>query len=290
MRLQVQAASAAPKYRGLLGTTATVAREEGAAALWKGLGPGLQRQVVYGGLRIGLYEPVKAAVGAAAGGGAAADGLAVKIVAGLASGAIGITIASPTDLVKVRMQSEGRLAPGAPRRYPSAFGAYAAIVRAEGVRALWTGLGPNVARNALINAAELASYDQIKESLLASGLFQDNVYCHLASGLGAGLVAVCVGSPVDVVKSRMMGAAPGTYSSVADAFVKTARRDGLRAFYNGFGPNFARLGSWCALRRGPARCIWGPGASVLCPPFLAAHPPPSPPPPPAVGTSQCSSC
>jgi solute carrier family 25 uncoupling protein 8/9 len=188
------------------------------------------------------------------------------------------------------MQSEGRLAPGAPRRYPSAFGAYAAIVRAEGVRALWTGLGPNVARNALINAAELASYDQIKESLLASGLFQDNVYCHLASGLGAGLVAVCVGSPVDVVKSRMMGAAPGTYSSVADAFVKTARRDGLRAFYNGFGPNFARLGSWCALRRGPARCIWGPGASVLCPPFLAAHPPPSPPPPPAVGTSQCSSC
>lgn len=36
----------------------------------------------------------------------------------------------------------------------------------EGVRALWTGLGPNVARNAIINAAELASYDQIKESLI----------------------------------------------------------------------------------------------------------------------------
>lgn len=37
---------------------------------------------------------------------------------------------------------------------------------AEGVGALWTGLGPNIARNAIINAAELASYDQIKESLL----------------------------------------------------------------------------------------------------------------------------
>lgn len=33
----------------------------------------------------------------------------------------------------------------------------------EGVGALWTGLGPNVARNAIINAAELASYDQVKE-------------------------------------------------------------------------------------------------------------------------------
>lgn len=29
--------------------------------------------------------------------------------------------------------------------------------------ALWTGLGPNIARNAIINAAELASYDHVKE-------------------------------------------------------------------------------------------------------------------------------
>lgn len=29
--------------------------------------------------------------------------------------------------------------------------------------ALWTGIGPNIARNAIINAAELASYDQVKQ-------------------------------------------------------------------------------------------------------------------------------
>jgi solute carrier family 25 uncoupling protein 8/9 len=33
----------------------------------------------------------------------------------------------------------------------------------EGIGALWTGIGPNIARNAIINAAELASYDQVKE-------------------------------------------------------------------------------------------------------------------------------
>jgi hypothetical protein len=33
----------------------------------------------------------------------------------------------------------------------------------EGFAALWTGIGPNVARNAIINAAELASYDQVKQ-------------------------------------------------------------------------------------------------------------------------------
>ena len=36
-------------------------------------------------------------------------------------------------------------------------------------------------------------------------MFEDNVYCHIVSGLGAGFFAVCIGSPVDVVKSRMMG-------------------------------------------------------------------------------------
>ena len=34
----------------------------------------------------------------------------------------------------------------------------------------------------------------------------------------------------------------GKYSSVLDCFVKTARNDGPLAFYNGFLPNFARLG------------------------------------------------
>ncbi|RWW49644.1 hypothetical protein BHE74_00044155 [Ensete ventricosum] len=47
-----------PKYRGMLGTVATIAREEGMTALWKGIVPGLHRQCVFGGLRIGLYEPL----------------------------------------------------------------------------------------------------------------------------------------------------------------------------------------------------------------------------------------
>lgn len=47
-----------PKYRGMLGTVVTIALEEGLVALWKGIIPGLHRQCIYGGLRIGLYDPV----------------------------------------------------------------------------------------------------------------------------------------------------------------------------------------------------------------------------------------
>lgn len=45
------------------------------------------------------------------------------------SGALAITIANPTDLVKVRLQAEGKLPPGVPKRYSGALNAYSTIVK-----------------------------------------------------------------------------------------------------------------------------------------------------------------
>ncbi|KAI3525815.1 hypothetical protein L1887_04929 [Cichorium endivia] len=246
VRLQLQKKGIAgdgmvlPKYRGMLGTVGTIAKEEGLASLWRGIVPGLHRQCLYGGLRIGLYEPIKNLY---VGDNFVGDvPLTTKILAGLTTGGLAIAVANPTDLVKVRLQAEGKLPAGVPRRYSGALNAYSTIVRQEGVRALWTGIGPNVARNAIINAAELASYDQVKQSILKIPGFTDNVLTHLLSGLGAGFFAVCIGSPVDVVKSRMMG--DSSYTSTIDCFVKTLKNDGPLAFYKGFIPNFGRLGSW----------------------------------------------
>ncbi|KAK4412367.1 Mitochondrial uncoupling protein 2 [Sesamum alatum] len=239
-RVPVGDSEVAPKYRGLLGTVATIAKEEGLFALWKGIVPGLHRQCVYGGLRIGLYEPVKTFfVGSNYSGDVP---LFSKILAALLTGAIAIAVANPTDLVKVRLQAEGKLPVGAPRRYGGALHAYYAIVSQEGVAALWTGLGPNIARNAIINAAELASYDHVKETILKIPGFTDNVLTHVLAGLGAGFFAVCIGSPVDVVKSRMMG--DSVYKGTIDCFFKTLKTEGFFAFYKGFFPNFVRLGAW----------------------------------------------
>ncbi|XP_050110235.1 mitochondrial uncoupling protein 1-like [Malus sylvestris] len=158
------------------------------------------------------------------------------------TGALAIIVANPTDLVKVRLQAEGKLPAGVPKRYTGSLDAYSTIVRQEGLGALWTGLGPNVARNAIINAAELASYDQVKETILKIPGSIDNILTHLLAGLGADFFAVSIGSPVDVVKSRMMG--DSTYKNTFDCFVKTLKHEGFLAFYKGFLPNFGRLGSW----------------------------------------------
>ncbi|KAK7817535.1 mitochondrial uncoupling protein 2 [Quercus suber] len=168
-----------------------------------------------------------------------------KILAAFLTGAIAIIVANPTDLVKVRLQAEGKLPAGVPRRYSGAWDAYFTIVKQEGLGALWTGLGPNVARNAIVNAAELASYDQVKQMILNIPGFMDNILTHLLAGLGAGFFAVCIGSPVEVVKSRMMG--DSTYKNTVDCFIKTLKSEGFFAFYKGFFPNFGRLGSWNAI-------------------------------------------
>lgn len=62
--------------------------------------------------------------------------------------------------------------------------------REEGMAGLWKGLGPNIARNAIINAAELASYDQIKVSLLATGVWGLSPLTVCAGGTGI-LLADC---------------------------------------------------------------------------------------------------
>jgi solute carrier family 25 uncoupling protein 8/9 len=99
-----------PKYQGFIGTMKTIAAEEGALALFNGLTPGLQRQFIFAGLRIGLYVPVRDFLCGEMKPGQNPT-ILQKIAAGLATGAIGISVANPTDVVKVRMQAQGQLPP-----------------------------------------------------------------------------------------------------------------------------------------------------------------------------------
>lgn len=49
----------AMKYRGVFGTITTMVRTEGARSLYNGLVAGLQRQMSFASVRIGLYDSMK---------------------------------------------------------------------------------------------------------------------------------------------------------------------------------------------------------------------------------------
>jgi solute carrier family 25 (mitochondrial uncoupling protein), member 8/9 len=243
VRLQIQKVEPgqAPKYNGMLGTMKTITAEEGPMGLFSGLSPGLQRQFVFAGLRIGLYVPIRNIICGPMKPGENPT-LLQKIAAGMATGAIGISIANPTDLVKVRMQGQGRL-PVEERPYTSSIDCYKKTFAKDGVKGLWVGWAPNVMRNSVINAAELASYDQFKQMSLNIGL-PDGLVTHILCAFGAGFVACVVGSPVDVMKTRIMNRKPGDGQSITGLVASMINKEGPLAFYKGFTANFMRLGSW----------------------------------------------
>jgi solute carrier family 25 uncoupling protein 8/9 len=245
----------------MVGALRLIVREEGARALYKGLWPALHRQLVFASLRIGLYKEISALFLRP---GETSISLDRKVLSGLLSGAIGITVANPTDLVKVRMQSD-RARPGQAPRYAGVMAAYSGIVRAEGVRGLWTGLGPAVLRNSVINATELASYETAKEALMRDAGMRDGVVVQALAGAAAGVMATLVGNPVDVIKTRVMaaqaageagaGAGPGAsaggaapaaprYRGALDCLAQTLRHEGPLALYQGVTPMFVRLTGW----------------------------------------------
>lgn len=127
----------------------------------------------------------------------------------MATGAIGISVANPTDVVKIRLQAQGRL-PREQRPYKGSMDCYSKIVSEKGIGGLWIGVIPNIMRNSIINAAELASYDQFKQVATQTlGMNPAATSTHIFCAFGAGFCAVVCGSPVDVLKTRMMNATPG---------------------------------------------------------------------------------
>ncbi|XP_071352499.1 dicarboxylate carrier UCP2-like [Trachinotus anak] len=247
VRLQIQGESRPSlegqkaKYRGVFGTICTMVKTEGPRSLYSGLVAGLQRQMSFASVRIGLYDTIKQVYSR----GSENAGIGTRLLAGCTTGAMAVSFAQPTDVVKVRFQAQARLPEsGSVQRYNSTIDAYKTIARDEGVKGLWKGCLPNIARNAIVNCSELVTYDIIKELILKHNLMTDNMPCHFTAAFAAGFCTTIVASPVDVVKTRFMNSVPGQYSGAMNCALTMLIKEGPTAFYKGFMPSFLRLGSW----------------------------------------------
>ncbi|XP_034723318.1 mitochondrial uncoupling protein 2-like [Etheostoma cragini] len=247
VRLQIQGESKSAlkgqrmKYRGVFGTIFTMVKTEGPRSLYNGLVAGLHRQMGFASVRIGLYDTMKQFYTR----GSENAGIGTRLLAGCSTGAMAVAFAQPTDVVKIRLQAQVRQPESnSVKRYSSTYDAYKTIARQEGIRGLWKGCLPNITRNAIVNCSELVTYDIIKELILKYDLMTDNMPCHFTAGFAAGFCTTVVASPVDVVKTRYMNSAPGTYSNAINCALTMLTKEGPTAFYKGFVPSFLRLGSW----------------------------------------------
>ncbi|XP_073250816.1 mitochondrial uncoupling protein 4-like [Porites lutea] len=230
-------------YRGMVRTAVGIVEEEGLVNLWSGVTPAILRHVVYTGSRMTAYEFLRNKVLRRN-----ADGrfsLWKSVIAGMMAGAFGQFIASPTDLVKVQMQMEGKrvLIEGRQPRVHNTKHAFLNIINKHGVRGLWKGWAPNVQRAALVNMGDLTTYDTVKHLLLNHTSLQDNWVTHTISSGCAGLIAATISTPADVVKTRIMNN-PKVYRGSLDCFMCAVREEGFLSLYKGWLPTWSRMAPW----------------------------------------------
>lgn len=168
---------------------------------------------------------------------------------GAVSGATGQLVAVPADLIKVRMQADGRLVASgklSEPRYKDLGHALKTVMQQEGFLGLWKGSGPAINRAAMTNLGELATYDQAKMRILETGLVEDGMWAHALSSVCSGFFAAVASTPADVVKTRMMNQNPAAplYRNSLDCLLLSVQSEGVTALYKGFFPTWARLGPW----------------------------------------------
>ncbi|CAM8904955.1 unnamed protein product [Rhodiola kirilowii] len=233
-----------PPKAGLVKVGVNIVRYEGVAALFSGVSATVLRQSLYSTTRMGLYDIMKTKWTDPE---TKVMPLTHKIGAGLIAGAIGAAVGNPADVAMVRMQADGRLPAAQRRNYKSAIDAVGQMTKQEGVTCLWRGSSMTMTRAMLVTSSQLATYDQIKETILKREILKDGIGTHVAASFAAGFVASVASNPVDVIKTRVMnmkveaGKEP-PYAGAMDCVMKTIKTEGPMALYKGFIPTISRQG------------------------------------------------
>ncbi|KAF3449450.1 hypothetical protein FNV43_RR10178 [Rhamnella rubrinervis] len=165
-----------------------------------------------------------------------------------AEGIGGLYKACPTELIKCRLQAQSALAGSGSAavavKYAGPMDVAKKVLKSEGgVRGLFKGLFPTLAREVPGNAAMFGVYEAFKQYLAGgqdtSGLGRGSL---IAAGGLAGASFWAFVYPTDVVKSviQVDDYKNPKFNGSIDAFRKIVASEGVKGLYKGFGPAMAR--------------------------------------------------
>jgi solute carrier family 25 (mitochondrial folate transporter), member 32 len=147
------------------------------------------------------------------------------------SGIITAVLTNPIWVIKTRMLSTGRNAPGA---YTSMSHGISEILRKEGVRGFWRGLIPSLF-GISHGAVQFAAYEQLKNrrKRQLNGKELSN-WDYLTTSGASKIFAGTITYPYQVVRVRLQSYdASNTYSGARHAVTEIWKHEGVRGFYKG---------------------------------------------------------
>lgn len=231
-RLQVSGDGARNyKALGIGGTISVITKEEGALAFWKGIPAAWMREASYTSLRLGLYSPIKEAMGVTND-----SWFLLKFTAGSLAGALGSVVGNPFDVLKTRMMT-------AETGSASMLATAAKIHEGQGIMGFYRGMEANVMRAMVLNGTKMACYDQISLKIKESGLVPKGLATQFCSAFGAGFFMATTVAPFDMVRTKLMNQPPDAkiYKGFIDCGVKIVKAGGPGALYAGFLPIWSRF-------------------------------------------------
>ncbi|XP_021969346.1 mitochondrial carnitine/acylcarnitine carrier-like protein [Helianthus annuus] len=239
-----------PKYSGAIDAVKKTLAAEGASGLYKGMGAPLATVAAFNALLFTVRGQMETLLRSAPG---APLTVNQQFVAGAGAGVAVSFLATPTELIKCRLQAQGSgaavvaeasAAATAAVKYGGPIDVAKQVLRSEGgIRGLYKGLFPTLAREVPGNAAMFGVYEALKQYMAGgtdtSGLGRGSLM--LAGGLAGGAFWVSV-YPTDVVKSviQIDDYKNPKYTGSIDAFKKIVKAEGIGGLYKGFGPAMAR--------------------------------------------------
>ncbi|PPD67335.1 hypothetical protein GOBAR_DD35788 [Gossypium barbadense] len=171
-----------------------------------------------------------------------------QIVAGAGAGVAVSFLACPTELIKCRLQAQSALAHSGSAsvavKYGGPMDVARHVLRSEGgVRGLFKGLVPTLAREVPGNAAMFGVYEALKQYMAegpdTSKLGRGSLI--VAGGLAGASFWIFV-YPVDVIKSvvQVDDYRNPKYTGSMNAFNRILASEGVKGLFKGFGPAMAR--------------------------------------------------
>ncbi|KAF4358011.1 hypothetical protein CsatB_004523 [Cannabis sativa] len=234
-----------PKYAGAMDAVRQTIAAEGARGVYKGMGAPLATVAVFNAVLFSVRGKLETMLRSEPG-----VPLTVnqQIICGGGAGVAVSILACPTELIKCRLQAQSALAgassAGVAVKYGGPMDVARQVLRSEGgVRGLFKGFIPTLAREVPGNALMFGVYEALKQYFAGgrdtSGLGRGSLI--VAGGLAGGSFWFSV-YPTDVVKSALQvdDYKNPKFSGSMDAFKKIVASEGVKGLYKGFGPAMAR--------------------------------------------------
>jgi solute carrier family 25 protein 39/40 len=232
-------------FNGTIDAFVKIARNEGIRSLWSGLSPTIISAIPATVFYFSIYDNLLCRARGRYG-----DHFYVPLIVGAVARGIAVTIVSPIEMVRTKMQSESL-------SYTQLGKAVKMTIQSDGYLSLWRGLGATILRDIPFSALYWTGYESLKK-IFVNHFNKDHTTFSIsfASGALSGTFAAVVTLPFDVVKTRRQitlgqiktsdAAKKLANTSTVSIMKDIVNKQGYRGLFTGITPRIAKIAPACA--------------------------------------------